>query len=175
MKRTGLYATALLCATLFCGCTATQRVTSYGVFDNTVKEVVQELEREGFTLVDVERDKKTEQSLWSRSHDIDNVPSSQSAGEVVQSGSSRYGFQGNTTSDHVYTDIYRFANSEGETMSYAVSYRTGIDLTKGFVFLKEVYTSGCETSNPALHDRLCGEHSPIHRLDSMEKDTTAVL
>lgn len=165
----------VLCAILFCGCTTTMHVTSYSTFDRTVKEVASEVEKMGFTLTDVEKTSTKERPLSTRSYPVDNVPSIQSAGEVIQSSDQRHGFAENIKSDNIYTDIYHFANNEGETLSYAVSYRTGIDLTKGFVFLKEIYVSGCETSNPSHHDRLCGDSSPIHRLDNIEKDTTAIL
>jgi hypothetical protein len=133
------------------------------------------MEKEGFTLVDVQRDKKKEQSISTRSYAVDNVPSIQSAGEVVPTGGFTHGFQGSQSSDYTYTDTYRFVNNAGETMSYTVSYRTGIDIQKSMAFVREACVSGCETSNPAHHDRLCGEHSPIHKLNSLEKDTTAVL
>ena len=165
----------MLCAILFCGCTTTMHVTSYSTFDKTVKEVASEVEKMGFTLTDVEKTSTKERPLSTRSYPVDNVPSIQSAGEVIQSSDQRYGFAEKHMSDYIYTNTYHFTNNEGETLSYAVSYRTGIDLTKGFVFLKEIYVSGCETSNPSHHDRLCGDSSPIHRLDNIEKDTTAVL
>ena len=60
-------------------------------------------------------------------------------------------------------------------MSYAVSYRTGVDLTKGLVYINEVQVSGCETSKPQHHDRLCGEASPIRKLDNLPQDTAVVL
>ena len=175
MKKRTIYAITLLCATIFCGCYSTQRVVSSRAFDNAVNSVAEEIGKAGFTLVDVQHDNTKEQSLSTRSHSIDNVPSIQSAGEVIQTSSFSHGFHGSWTTDKTYTDTYRFTNDEGETMSYAVSYRTGLDVQKNMVYVREAYVSGCETSNPAHHDRLCGEGSPIHRLNSLEKDTTAVL
>ena len=175
MKTNKINTLFAFCATLFCGCTTVAHVTSYSAFDRTVKEVASEVEKMGFTLTDVEKTSTKERPLSTRSYPVDNVPSIQSAGEVIQSSDQRYGFAEKHMSDYIYTNTYHFTNNEGETLSYAVSYRTGIDLTKGFVFLKEIYVSGCETSNPSHHDRLCGDSSPIHRLDNIEKDTTAVL
>ncbi len=175
IKKAGFSALALTCAIMSCGCSVTQRVVSYGAFDNAVKSVTKAMEKEGFTLVDVQRDKKKEQSLSTRSYAVDNVPSIQSAGEVVPTGGFTHGFQGSHSADYTYTETYRFANDEGEEMSYSVSYRTGVDIQKSMVYVREAFVSGCETSNPTHHDRLCGEHSPIHRLNNLEKDTTAVL
>ena len=175
MKKRTIYAIALLCATAFCGCYSTQRVVSYRALDHAVNSVAEEMEKAGFTLVDVQHSNKQEPSLSSRSHAIDNVPSIQSAGEVMQTSSPSHGFQGSWSRDYTHTSTYRFSNNEGETMTYAVSYRTGIDMQNSMVYVREAYVSGCETSNPAHHEVLCGEHSPIHRLDNLEKDTTAVL
>lgn len=161
MKKRTIYAIILLCATALCGCTVTAHVTSYKAFSKTVDEVNKALEKEGFTLESSENSSTRDIPLSSR------APRPYSYSE--------HGFHESTKADVEYTETYRFVNNEGETMSYAVSYRTGIDIQKSMAFVREAYVSGCETSNPAHHDRLCGEHSPIHRLNSLEKDTTAVL
>ena len=175
MKKRNIYTIALLCATAFCGCYSTHRVVSYRAFDNAVNSVAEEIGNAGFTLVDAQHSNKQEPSISTRSHAIENVPSIQSAGEVVPTSTPTQGFQGNWSTDYTYTNTYRFSNKEGETMTYAVSYRTGIDMQNSMVYVREAYVSGCETSNPAHFELLCGEHSPIHRLDCLEKDTTAVL
>lgn len=161
MKKQTIYAIALLCATVFCGCTVTARVTSYNAFSQTVDEVNKALEKEGFTLESTENSSTRDIPLSSR------APRPYSYNE--------HGFHESTTADVEYSNTYRFVNNAGETMSYTVSYRTGIDIQKSMAYVREAYVSGCETSNPAHHDRLCGEHSPIHKLNSLEKDTTAVL
>ena len=175
MKKQTIFAIALLCTTAFCGCYSTQRVVSYRAFDNAANSIAEEIGKAGFTLVDVQHGHGQEPSLSTRSHAIDNVPSIQSAGEVMQTSSPTHGFQGNWSTDHTYTNTYHFTNKDGESMTYAVSYRTGIDMQKSMVYVREAYVSGCKTSNPAHHELLCGEYSPIHRLDSLEMDTTAVL
>lgn len=161
MKKQTIYTIVLLCATAFCGCTVTTHVTSYNAFSQAVEEVNKALEKEGFTLESIENSSKRDIPLSSR------APQPYSYNE--------HGFHESTTADVEYADTYRFVNNVGETMSYAVSYRTGIDLQKSMAYVREAYVSGCETSNPTHHDRLCGEHSPIYRLNSLEKDTTAVL
>ena len=161
MKKRTIYAITLLCATAFCGCTVTSRVTSYNAFSQAVDEVNKALEKEGFFLENKENSSTRDTPLSLR------APRPYSNNE--------HGFHESTTADVEYNDTYRFVNNAGETMSYTVSYRTGIDIQKSMAFVREAYVSGCETSNPAHHDRLCGEHSPIHKLNSLEKDTTAVL
>ena len=161
MKKRTIYAIALLCATVFCGCTVTSRVVSYNAFSQAVDEVNKALEKEGFFLENKENSSTRDTPLSLR------APRPYSNNE--------HGFHESTTADVEYNDTYRVVNHAGETMSYTVSYRTGIDIQKSMAFVREAYVSGCETSNPAHRDRLCGEHSPIHRLNSLEKDTTAVL
>lgn len=161
MKKRTIYTITLLCATAFCGCTVTSRVTSYNAFSQAVDEVNKALEKEGFFLENKENSSTRDTPLSLR------APRPYSYSE--------HGFHESTTADVEYAETYRFVNNAGETMSYTVSYRTGIDIQKSMAFVREAYVSGCETSNPAHHDRLCGEHSPIHRLNSLEKDTTAVL
>ena len=161
MKKRTIYAITLLCATAFCGCTVTSRVTSYNAFSQAVDEVNKALEKEGFVLESTGNSSTRDTPLSLR------APRPYSYSE--------HGFHESTTADVEYNDTYRFVNHAGETMSYTVSYRTGIDIQKSMAFVREAYVSGCETSNPAHRDRLCGEHSPIHKLNSLEKDTTAVL
>ena len=161
MKKRTIYAIALLCTTAFCGCTVTSRVVSYNAFSQAVDEVNKALEEEGFFLENKENSSTRDTPLSLR------APRPYSNNE--------HGFHESTTADVEYNDTYRFVNHAGETMNYTVSYRTGIDIQKSMAFVREAYVSGCETSNPAHRDRLCGEHSPIHKLKSLEKDTTAVL
>ena len=56
MKKNILFVGALLCATVFSGCTVTSEVTTYGLFESTIKEVTQDLEKEGFNLVESNKD-----------------------------------------------------------------------------------------------------------------------
>ena len=161
MKKRTIYAITLLCATAFCSCTVTSRVVSYNAFSQAVDEVNKALEEEGFFLENKENSSTRDTPLSLR------APRPYSYSE--------HGFHESTTADVEYAETYRFVNHAGETMSYTVSYRTGIDIQKSMAFVREAYVSGCETSNPAHRDRLCGEHSPIHKLSSLEKDTTAVL
>ena len=56
MKRHTLFILALLCIPIFTSCNVTSHVTTYGLFENTVKEVTEELEQAGFRLVDTKKD-----------------------------------------------------------------------------------------------------------------------
>ena len=105
MKKQTIYAIVLLCATAFCGCYSTQRVVSYRALDHAVNSVAEEMEKAGFTLVDVQHSNKQEPSLSSRSHAIDNVPSIQSAGEVMQTSSPSHGFQGSWSRDCIIAPL----------------------------------------------------------------------
>ncbi len=148
MKKNILFVGALLCATVFSGCTVTSEVTTYGLFESTIKEVTQDLEKEGFNLVESNKD-------------VSHNPG------IVRGKLDKFNGE-----EHVYVNTYRFANDEGETMSYSVNYRTSTDPSTMTTFVREVYTEGCETSSSKHKERLCGESSPIHKLDNLPKNTT---
>lgn len=63
----------------------------------------------------------------------------------------------------------------GETLDYTVSYRTGIDVSKGLVYVCDVMVLECIASEGGHYDRLCGALSPIYKLNEFPKDTTVVL
>ncbi|MBR1549712.1 MAG: hypothetical protein IJ634_03655 [Bacteroidales bacterium] len=176
MKKILYFGFAALCTAAFCGCTTTAHVTSYSVFANTLEEVAKDIEGEGFMLVDIDKTQKSEVALSTRSRTINDVPSSQSAGEFISnSANARYGFHNEDRSDYIYTHAYTFENSEGERVRYSVSFRAGnFPLTNPF-HVSDVVTTGCETTNPSHYDRFCGKSSPLHRLENMPKDTTIVL
>lgn len=169
-------ALVLLLAVVSAGCTVTARVTSYDSFSKAVDAAVADFRREGFSLLDVERSVQSEASLSARSYGINNVPSIQSAGEIMSSSpDGRHGFFGQNRSESISTDTYIFANGDGDTVRCSVSYRAGFSPQSRLVHLTEVSTAGCEVSNPDHQERFCGAASPFHRFDSLPQDTVVVL
>ena len=156
MKKNSSLFISLFCISIFCSCTVTSRVTSFGVFDNTLKEVAVELDKEGYGFVGSDRDRNNVRNHYPA--DYNNF---------------EHGFSGANSIEYVYTDTYRFANDKGETMKYSVSYQTRYDPSSGVAYVDNVNITGCETSNPEHYDRLCGEGSPIYKLDNLPTDTVA--
>ena len=155
MKKTRFFSTILLCSSIFCGCTVTSEVTSYGLFESTVDEVNAELERAGFQLVESGKD---------RSHDPHH--------STHYYGDPGHGFSSPYNNDHVYINSYSFSNEAGETLTYSVSYRTGCDPSTMTAYVREVTVWGCEVSNPKHHERFCGDASPVHKFDSLPRNAT---
>ncbi len=155
MKKYRFFSVALLCALAFCSCAVTSNVTSYGVFINTIKEVSQDLQEEGFSLVSTENDRR---NVTTHAPEYYNH--------------FEHGFSGNNSIDYIYTNTYHFENEEGEKMTYSVSYQTGGNPSTLTAYVREVYTGGCQTSNAKDYERLCGDSSPIHKLDSLPKNST---
>lgn len=141
---------------MFCSCAVTSRVTSFGLFDNTLKEVTEELDKEGYGFVGSDRDRNNVRNYYPEHYN-----------------NFEHGFSGTNSIEYIYTDTYRFANDKGETMKYSVSYQTRYDPSTGVSYVSNVSTKGCETSNPEHYHRLCGEGSPLHRLDNLPTDTVA--
>lgn len=161
MKGFKTYSIALLCTAAFCGCTVTSHVTSYNAFDRAINKVAEEIKQEGFSLESSEK------------KDIRDIPLSVRASESYSPD--EHGFQGSNATGVSYSNTYSFKNSNGETMSYTVSYRTGVNPKQGVVYVTDVSIDRCETSNSAHYERLCGKSAPIHMLTNLEKDTTTVL
>ena len=160
-KKTTIPTLALLCATLLCGCTVTARVTSYDAFDKALTDVEMAMKKEGFELDKVEKSQTRELPIHLHSRGTYSP--------------SEHGFNGSSATGIIYSDTYHFANGQGDTMRYTVTYRTSANPTMGKVYVTDVTVGGCETTKPAHRDRLCGEASPIQRLGSLEKDITTVL
>ena len=156
MKKLSLFSITLLSFSMLCGCAVTSRVTSFGIFDNTLKAVAADLDNEGYGLVSSDRD---------RNNVLNHYPADYNNFE--------HGFSGANSIEYVYTDTYRFANDKGETIKYSVSYQTRYDPSSGVAYVNNVNITGCETSNPEHYNRLCGEGSPIHKLDNLPTDTVA--
>jgi hypothetical protein len=156
MRKNILFVGTLLCATVFSGCTVTSEVTTYGLFESTIKEVIQDLENEGYHFVKITKD-ADHNPHHAPTHYVNNP---------------QHGFPGAFNYDFVFSDAYSFANDEGETLDFTVFYRKSADPSTMTEFVREVYTDGCLSSNDKHQERLCGESSPIHKLDTLPKNTT---
>lgn len=146
--------TAIAAALALTACTSPMYVTSVPTYNKTVDEVVAAIESQGYILVD-------------KSHDFKN-----------DTRHSAPPFEGNVNSsdwipyDYVSVNIYSFVDSVGNTMSFDVQYRSGVDRANSTVYYYDVQTARCSASNSKHFNRLCGESSPVWRLDTIQKDLT---
>jgi hypothetical protein len=139
-------------AIFFSSCTITYPVTSRSTFDKTVNEVKSDLAKQGYAPSGSSTDTKN------------NV-------YVEETSYSKYaGYGSKMANDFVTTDTYRFTHEDGSTMSFAVSYKAKQDDSKGLIYVTEVSTAGCETSNAKQYDALCGANSPVKKIETIPQD-----
>lgn len=86
--------------------------------------------------------------------------------------SSQTGYGSAMDNDYVTTDKYTFLDTNGNLMSYSVSYnlKESDDSVKIF-YVTNVNVSQCETSNPQYYSNLCGSYSPIRSIEMTPKNT----
>lgn len=145
--------TAMAVAIVLTACTGPMYVTSVPTYNNTVDKVVAAIESQGYVL----KDKK---------HDHRNELRHETATFEGESSSSWI------PNELVNYDTYSFADSEGNTMSFSVQYRSRTNHESGAIYYTDVQTDGCFTSNAKDCERLCGDRSPLRMLDTIQKDIT---
>ena len=147
MKKT-IISTLLMSTTmLFVGCYSTKPATQMSTLNRTVNEAKLELKSLGYTEVD-------------RVHTTDNM----------QNESSEFS---NENKVYLTSDTYKFASEDGNTLQFKVSYQE-IKSVEGtnLPVVTQVNTSECSVSDLHRYNELCGDQSPIRKIDNMPKDTS---
>lgn len=137
----------------FSSCMDTKLVTKKSTFDRVVSQVQEEMAQQGFKLTG---------------------SSSETKNDLVVLGTSyteRGGYGTELANNYVTRDTYRFTNTSGHTASYTVSYLLR-ETKKGQPYIDAAEIAGCEVSDPADYELICGAKSPIYQINSMEKDQT---
>ncbi len=148
MKKT---LTAMAVAIVLAACTGPMYVTSVPAYNNTVDKVVAAIESQGYVFQDKKHDHRNEIR-----HSVATVEGESNSGWIPN--------------ELVNYDTYRFADGDGNTMSFSVQYRSRTNHESGAVYYTDVLTEGCFTSNSKDYERLCGEGSPLRMLDTIQKD-----
>ena len=151
MKRTLIISLAVL---VLSACTGPMYVTSVPTYNNTVDRVVAVIESQGYAFKDMKHDHRNELR-----HPLATVEGESNSPNWIPNELVNY-------------DTYSFADGNGNTMSFSVQYRSNVDPSSGTVYYSDVQTDGCFTSNAKDYERLCGEHSPLRMLDTIQKDMT---
>ena len=135
-------------------CVEPMHVTSVPVYNSSVEAVISGIEGEGYSYVESNHDNRNE-----RRQEVAHMEGDNTYSAWIPNGM-------------VTVTANSFADGEGNTMSFTVQYRGGMDHTNGTFYYTEVKVVGCSTSNSKDNERLCGEHSPIWTLDTIQKDMT---
>lgn len=152
MKKHIIICTALVSVLALTSCTNTKFVSSKTTFDRTIDEVKTDLAKQGYA------------PSGSSTETKNNV-------YVEGTSYSRYtGYGSKMANDFITTDTYRFSDSDGNTMNFSVSYKA--KNSGNLIYVTDVSTAGCETSNAKQYESLCGSSSPIKKIDQMPQDAS---
>lgn len=152
LKQLYLSILALLCLS---SCTTTYHVTSKASLDKALDNIAIELSNKGYYPAGTSTDTKNEVTVTGQSY----------------SKYSGYGtLMGN---NYITSDTYRFADTNGNSMNYTVSYQ--LKNNNGFLYVTDLQIKGCETSNVKEYTNLCGSASPTKIIDSLPKDSSVNL
>ncbi len=135
----------------FSSCMDTKYVTKKSTFDHVVSQVREEMATQGFDLSGTSSETK---------NDLVVLETSYSKADEYRS---------ELANNFVTRDTYRFTNASGHTMSYTVSYLLR-ETRKGEQYVDGVEIAGCEVSDPADYEKMCGPLSPLYQVNDMEKD-----
>lgn len=132
-------------------CMDTFYATKKTTFEKALTSVQTQMNKDGFKVV------------GSNSETKNNV-------YVSATSYSRYtGYGSKMENNFVTQDTYRFADEEGNTMNYSVSY-SAKQTREGIPYIEDIEVCGCETSNPEDYEKLCGNESHVKRINSLPKD-----
>lgn len=154
MKKTSYCIFFLVILMTTTGCYNTHMVTSYEDHQNEIKKVQVELLNMGYEL----SGKETR---------VDN-----NVHVTAVSYSSQTGYGSAMQNDYVTTDKYTFSDTNGNVMSYSVSYNLNeSDDSVKILYVTNVNVSQCETSNPKHYSTICDSHSHIWDIEDTPKNT----
>ena len=91
----------------------------------------------------------------------------------VQSEFSAEGFQMYDTKrsadiDGSKEDVYKFRDTTGKTMEFTVTYNVKND--DDVYYVENIQVDKCITSDNNDYERMCGDESPIHKVEHLKKD-----
>lgn len=132
-------------------CMDTKYVTKKSTFDQTLSRVQENMAQQGFKLTGSSTETKNDLLVLGTSY------------------TERGGYGTELANNYVTRDTYRFTNASGHTASYTVSYLLR-GTKKGLPYIDAAEVAGCEVSDPADYELICGANSPIYQINSMEKD-----
>lgn len=136
------------------GCAGPIYVTSEPAYNNAIDKVISVIEKEGYSYVDMKHDRRNELRHEVAHMEGDNYYSDWIPNEIVN------------------INTYSFADTNGNTMSFSVQFKAGVNRQNSALYFTHLEVVGCSTSNSKDYERLCGSHAPVWALDSIQKDMT---
>lgn len=135
--------------------TTTYQVTSKASLDKAINKVAIEMEKYGYYPAGSSSDTKNEVTVTGQSY-------------------SKYtGYGTKMDNNYVTSDVYRFADTLGNTMNYTISYQ--LKEKDRLYYVTNLNVKGCETSNVKELNKLCGSNSPKQIIETLPQDTSVSL
>ena len=88
--------------------------------------------------------------------------------ELSVEGYQMYDKQNSADIDGSKQDIYKFRDTTGNTMEFKVMYYVKND--DDVYYVENVQVDGCSTSDNKAYESLCGNESPIYKVEHLKKD-----
>ena len=132
-------------------CMDTYYMTKKTTLDNAVSSIRTQLADQGFDLNGTNTNNRNETVVT----------------DVSYSSTSGYGTA--MANNLITQDTYRFADSNGNTMNYSVSY-SAKQTNDGVPYVEDLELCGCETSNPKDYEKFCGDRAVVKQINNLPKD-----
>ena len=143
-------------ASVMSGCYNTRKVTSYNQYYAETLGIQDKLLEMGFELSGT--DTKTNNNVYVSAVSFSN----------------KTGYGTALDNDYMTTDKYMFTSSDGNTLSYSVSYKLNKS-SDSVLFVSNITVPYCETSAPKDYSRMCGNNSPIRDIVQMPPNTSVKI
>ena len=148
--RTKHFVCLLATAAILSSCTMTIPATSKSKMNETVEDVKVQLKQQGYFSSGF----SSEQTTFE---DYGASKSGSTAGSTE--------LKSNATG---FVDTYRFENDGGDQMSFQIKYI--VNDKNNVMYVADVSVLGCQTSKVKDYENMCGNQSPIRKLESMPQD-----
>lgn len=134
-------------------CTTTRYGMARATLDNAIEDIKEEYSGKGFYLTS----ELTGQAISTQ------VSNTRDARNSIYSADNA----------NAKADVYSFQDTAGNTLKFTIAYNEALqDKT---MYLLDVSTIGCETSNPKDYTTLCGKNSPVGKIKQIPQDKEVVV
>lgn len=136
------------------GCTTTKYGMTRAALDDAMEDVKSDYYAQGYYLI---------------SEHLEQVMSTQIISNTRDARNSMY------MADNVNTkvDEYSFQDTIGNKLKFAIAYNEAYQ--GNTMYLLDVNTIACETSNPMDYEPLCGKKSPLARIRQIPQDQEVIV
>ncbi len=144
----------ILIATTLVSCTTTRYGMTRATLNDAVDEIKADYYAKGYYLTSEQLEQVTSTQIISNNRDARNSM------YMADNANSK-------------VDEYSFQDTMGNTLKFAIAYNEAYQ--NNTMYLLDVNTIGCETSNPKDYEPLCGRNSPLAKIKQIPQDKEVVV